>query len=340
VSEEREQLRHALRGRLAGGAAGQAWASLDEAGVLGLRVPEALGGLGLAAAELDPVFDVLGELCLATPYLETAVVAAGLLGRLRGEAGDALLARIVQGERVAVAGVEPTLSAGVAATPAGPDWRLSGRAALVVGGMDAAALLVLADVEGAPAMFVAADAWRAARRPVPTLDGRMAADIVLDGLDAVRIPGDVGMALAATRDEATAAICVEAAALCRRLVRDTVEYAKHRQQFGQPLSGFQVVRHRLVDMNLQARRLTAIAGRAMAALEAGEAERARAVSAAKVTACRAGRAVGQGAVQLHGGMGMTEELAIGRMFKRLTVIESELGSADFHLNRFRTVQAA
>ncbi|CAN5208937.1 acyl-CoA dehydrogenase family protein [soil metagenome] len=340
MSQEHKQLRQALFRRLSGCEQSQAWAALREAGVLGLRAPESLGGLGLAAAELEPVFDVLGELCLPTAYLETAVVATGLLSRLGGPAGEAVLARIVDGERVAVVGVEPALSAGVVAAAVGASWRLSGRAALVIGGLDAATLLVLADVEGAPGLFLADDAWRAARRAVATLDGRMAADIVLDGVEARRIPGDVAAALAATRDEATAAICVEAAALCRRLVADTVAYAKHREQFGQPLSGFQVVRHRLVDMHIQARRLSAIARRAMAALGAGEVERARAVSAAKVTACRVARAVGQDAVQLHGGMGMTEELAVGRMFKRLTVIESELGSADFHLRRFRAVQAA
>jgi alkylation response protein AidB-like acyl-CoA dehydrogenase len=241
---------------------------------------------------------------------------------------------------VAVAGLEPALVSGVTAAPSGENWRLSGRLMIVNGGMDADALLVLAQVADETALFVLEEGWQARRRAVPTIDGRMAADITLDAALAVRIPGAVEAALAVTRDEATAAICIEAAALCRRLVADTVDYAKQRQQFGQALASFQVVRHRLVDMNIQARRTTAIARRAIAALEAGEAERVRAVSAAKVTICRAGRRVGQDAVQLHGGMGMTEELPIGRMFKRLTVIESELGSADHHLDRFRTSQDA
>lgn len=341
MSADRDQLRHALLGRLSGVGANGAWPALLDAGVLGLRAPEAVGGLGLAAAEVEPVFDVLGELCLPTTYLETGVVAAGLLGRLRGEDADALLARIAQGARVAVAGLEPALVAGVTAAPSGDGWRLSGRLMVVIGGMDADALLVLAPIESDMALFVVTGDWQAQRRAVPTIDGRLAADITLDGASAVRIAGEVGAARAVTRDEAVAAICVEAAALCRRLVADTVDYAKQRRQFGQALASFQVVRHRLVDMNIQARRATAIARRAMAALEAGEAERARAVSAAKVTICRAGRQVGQNAVQLHGGMGMTEELPIGRMFKRLTVIESELGSADYHLDRFfRTSQDA
>jgi alkylation response protein AidB-like acyl-CoA dehydrogenase len=340
MTEDRDQLRHALRGRLSGSAGEAAWAGLRDAGVLGLRVPETLGGLGLEAGDLEPVFDVLGTLCLPTPYLETNVVAAGLLSRLRGDRTDDLLVRISKGARVAVAGVEPGLTAGVRATASGEDWRLTGRLSVVLGGLDAEVLLVLADVEGAPALFRIASEALIGRRAVPTIDGRMAADIDLDRAPALRLTGDIVGALEAVRDEAAAAICIEAAALCRRLAAETTDYAKQRRQFGQPLSGFQVVRHRLVDMNIQARRLTAIARRAIAALQDKPAERARIVSAAKVTAARVGRRVGQDAVQLHGGMGMTEELPIGRMFKRLTVIESELGSADFHLDRYRGAQTA
>ncbi len=120
----------------------------------------------------------------------------------------------------------------------------------------------------------------------------------------------------------------------RRLVNDTVAYTKEREQFGQPLARFQVIQHRLVDMHMQAKRCGAIARRAMTALDADWRERGRLASAAKATAIEAGRFVGQQAVQLHGGMGMSEGLPIGRYFKRLTAIETELGSADDHRRRY------
>jgi alkylation response protein AidB-like acyl-CoA dehydrogenase len=174
MNAERDQLRHALLGRLSGTDADGAWAGLLDAGVLGLRAPEAVGGLGLSAGEIEPVFDILGELCLATPYLETGVIAAGLLSRLRCEAGDALLARIVQGGQVAVGGIEPSLTLEVSALPSPQGWRLSGSLAIVVGGMDANVLLVVAQVEGEPALFALVNGWQAGRRAVPTIDGRLA----------------------------------------------------------------------------------------------------------------------------------------------------------------------
>ena len=120
----------------------------------------------------------------------------------------------------------------------------------------------------------------------------------------------------------------------RKVLADTVEYAKQRQQFGQPIGGFQVLQHRMVDMHIELEQ--AVAAAYLATLKLGEhpAARARAVSAAKATIGRAARFVGQSAVQLHGGMGMTEELAIGHYFKRLTALQYEFGSTDYHRSRY------
>ncbi|MES2095648.1 MAG: acyl-CoA dehydrogenase family protein [Pseudomonadota bacterium] len=322
MTPEREQLRDALVARLGGRAPADAWQALCDAGVTALRVPEGYGGLGLPAIEAEPVFDALGALCLPTAYLDTAIVAAGLLARI-DDADGAIARRIAEGARVAVTGLEPLLASDVVATPAGDGWTLSGTARIVVGGMDAEALLVIAG----DALYLAGDDWAAARHPVPTIDGQMAADITLDGVSATRCAAGIAGAVEAVRDEAVAALCIEAAALMRRLVRDTVDFARQREQFGQAIGSFQVVQHRLVDMNIQA-------------LDQPDKVRGRAVSAAKVTIARAGRFVGQNAVQLHGGMGMTEELPISRLFKRLTVIEGQLGSADAHMRRFDRLRDA
>ncbi len=331
MSFDHVQLKDALLARLTVAGEARAWDALRAAGVTGLRVPEALGGSGLAFADAAPVLEALGELCLPTPFLETAIVAAGLLAATPTAEGDALLTAIAsEGAVVAVAGLEAST---LTAAPAGSGWRLDGEAKIVVDALSAQALLVLATLPGGEtaAFLVAPDAPQ--RRPVATIDGRMAADLSVAGVTA-RGPIMLPASLDRLRDEAVAALCVEAAGLMRRLVRDTVAYAKQREQFGQALGSFQVVQHRLVDMNIQARRASAIARRAVAAIDGDAALRARLVSAAKVTAARAGRFVGQNAVQLHGGMGMTQELPVGRCFKRLTVMEGKLGGPDHHLMRF------
>jgi alkylation response protein AidB-like acyl-CoA dehydrogenase len=120
----------------------------------------------------------------------------------------------------------------------------------------------------------------------------------------------------------------------RKVLADTVEYAKQRHQFGQPIGSFQALQHRMVDMHMEVEQAVAAVYLAVLNLDAEPAVRAKAVSAAKVTVGRAARFVGQQAVQLHGGMGMTEELAIGHYFKRLTALQYEFGSSDHHRTRY------
>lgn len=339
MRDDQVQLRDALLGRLSAAPRDGAWQALVDAGVAGFRILESLGGLALSAAEAEPVMDALGDLCLGAPFLETSVIAAGLLQHAGSPASHSVLREIAAGDAiVAVGGVEEGLApADVTAVREGGAWMLRGDLRVVIDAPSAQYLLVPARSGDQIAIFiVGAQTPGLAFRPVPTIDGRMAADISLAGVFAPETmkfnpPSHVS---ARVLDEATAAICIEAAALMRRLVRDTVAYAKTREQFGQAIGTFQVVQHRLVDMQIETRRAAAISRRAIAALDAPHAERARAISAAKVTVAKAGRFVGQNAVQLHGGMGMTEELGVGRYFKRLTVIEAQLGGVNRHLRRF------
>ncbi|WP_297848113.1 acyl-CoA dehydrogenase family protein, partial [Mycobacterium sp.] len=175
--------------------------------------------------------------------------------------------------------------------------------------------------------------------PYRTIDDRRAADIALHD---VRLPpqallGEEGQAwssLARARDEGTAAICSEAVGCMRKVLADTVDYCKQRKQFGQPIGSFQVLQHRMVDMYMELEQSVAAVYLAILNLEADEATRARAVSVGKATIGRSARLIGQQAVQLHGGMGMTEELAIGHYFKRLTAIQYEFGTTDQHIARY------
>ena len=151
----------------------------------------------------------------------------------------------------------------------------------------------------------------------------------------MRLNGDIRLPLIEqVLDEATAAVCAEAVGCMRKLLADTIDYTKQRRQFGQPISSFQALQHRMVDMYIALEQAVSAVYLATLKLDAEPAERARAVSAAKITIGKSGRFVGQQAVQLHGGMGMTDELAIGHYFKRLTVIENEFGTVDHHLARY------
>jgi len=136
------------------------------------------------------------------------------------------------------------------------------------------------------------------------------------------------------RDEGAAAVCAEAVGAMRKVLADTVDYSKQRQQFGQPIGNFQVLAHRMVDMYMELEQAVSAAYLAVLNLDAEPNVRARAVSAAKATVGRAARFIGHNAVQLHGGMGMTEELAIGHYFKRLTALQYEFGSTDYHGARY------
>jgi alkylation response protein AidB-like acyl-CoA dehydrogenase len=318
----------------------------DELGLLGAALPEDVGGIGGGPVEVMVIAEALGHALVIEPYVDTAVVAAGLLRRAGGDVATGLLKNIVAGQAiVAPAAGEATAGdhwqdAATTARRDGADWLLHGAKIMAVGVPLATHLLVTARTDGGLSLFsvdvgtpgVDVHGYR-------TVDDRRAADLVLD---AVRLPadallGDEGRAwpsLERARDEGAAAVCAEAVGGMRKVLADTVEYCKQRHQFGQPIGSFQVPQHRMVDMHIELEQSVAAVYLAVLNLEADAATRARAVSAAKATIGRAARFIGQNAVQLHGGMGMTEELAIGHYFKRLTAIQFEFGSTDHHVTRY------
>jgi alkylation response protein AidB-like acyl-CoA dehydrogenase len=248
---------------------------------------------------------------------------------------------------VALAAAEPTSGehwqdVSTVADSDGGAWVLRGSKIVAMSAPLATHLLVTARTSGGLSLFlVETDSASTGieTHSYRTVDDRRAADLVFDGL---RLPasallgeqGDAWPSLAKARDEGAAAICSEAVGCMRKVLADTVEYCKQRQQFGQPIGSFQVLQHRMVDMYMELEQAVAAVYLAVLNLEAEPAVRARAVSAAKATVGRAARFIGQQAVQLHGGMGMTEELAIGHYFKRLTAVQFEFGSTDFHVARY------
>jgi alkylation response protein AidB-like acyl-CoA dehydrogenase len=326
----------------------------DELGILGAALPENVGGIGGGPVEVMVIAEALGHALAVEPYVDTVVVAGGLLQRAGDSAATALLEKVVAGSAiVALAAAEPGSGeqwqdASTVADRDGDEWVLRGSKIVAMSAPLATHLLVTAQTTGGLSLFlVETDSAPAGieMHSYRTVDDRRAADLVFDGL---RLPADAllgqeGQAwpsLAQARDEGAAAICSEAVGCMRKVLADTVEYCKQRQQFGQAIGNFQVLQHRMVDMYMELEQAVAAVYLAVLNLEAEPDARARAVSAAKATIGRAARFIGQQAVQLHGGMGMTEELAIGHYFKRLTALQFEFGSTDFHVARYAELTKA
>ncbi len=326
----------------------------NELGILGAALPEEIGGIGGGPVEVMVIAEALGQALVVEPYVDTVVVSGGLLRRAGGEAASALLERIVEGTAIVALAASEAASGhnwadmATSAERDGDEWVLRGSKIVVASAPVATHLLVSARTANGISLFVvdlgSAGAAIAAHH-YRTIDDRRASDLTFDGL---RLPADALLgeegaawpSLAQARDEGAAAVCAEAVGCMRKVVADTVEYAKQRHQFGQPIGSFQVLQHRMVDMYMELEQAVSAAYLAVLNLEAEPDVRARAVSAAKATVGRAARFIGQQSVQLHGGMGMTEELAIGHYFKRLTALQYEFGTTDFHVTRYAELTRA
>jgi alkylation response protein AidB-like acyl-CoA dehydrogenase len=328
----------------------------EDLGLLGLALSECAAGNATGASNTMIVMEALGEALVIEPYLETMVIGVGFLKRSPSSAARALLTDIAAGRaRVAFACGEPRSRYAlqdVTTTAHREDefWRISGMKSVVSAAPFATHLIVSArtsgqprDSEGVSLFLVTADTPGLRMYPYRTIDDRRAADVRLDllGLADETMLGEVGKALPVIEqvmDEATAAVCAEAVGVMRRLLSYTIEYTQQRRQFGQPIAQFQALQHRIADMYMafeQARSATYLA---TLRLDRSNTERGLAVSAAKATIGQSGRFIGQNAVQLHGGMGMTQDLPVGSYFKRLTVIENQFGTVDHHLTRYAALR--
>jgi alkylation response protein AidB-like acyl-CoA dehydrogenase len=327
----------------------------NDLGILGAPFPEALGGLGGGAIETMVVMEAFGRALVIEPYLETVVVGGGFL-RHSGHAGAGeMIGKIIAGDAViAFAYAEPQARYNwadlkTAARKDGSGYVLSGHKAVVACAPWADHLVVTArtaggqrDALGVSVFMVDKNAPGITTRDYPTVDGRRASEVYFENvsLPAEALVGEADHGLPLVErviDEATAASLAEAMGVIAKLHANTLEYTKERKQFGQAIGAFQVLQHRMVDMFIAVEQATSITY--MATLKLGEADRDRAtaVSAAKAHVGKALRFVGQNAIQLHGGMGMTDEMAIGHYFKRATVLEGLFGSTDHHLRRYEAL---
>ncbi|MBI5941801.1 MAG: acyl-CoA dehydrogenase family protein [Caulobacterales bacterium] len=323
----------------------------NELGILGAPFSEELGGLGGGAIENMIVMEEFGKALVVEPYLGTVVIGGGFL-KHSGYAGAAdLIGGIIEGKViVAFAYAEPQgrytwSDLKTTARKDGAGYVLNGHKAVVIGAPWATHLIVTArtgggqrDESGVSVFIVEKGAKGVVTRDYPTVDGQRASEVYFEnvsvGADALIGAEGAGLPLVnKVIDEATAASCAEAVGAMRQLHTGTLEYARQRKQFGVPIASFQVLQHRMVDMFMNVEQSVSMTYMATIKLT-DDAERAKAVSAAKVQIGKACKFVGQNAIQIHGGMGMTDELAIGHYFKRATMIEGLYGSVDHHLRRY------
>ncbi|MGE3142609.1 MAG: acyl-CoA dehydrogenase family protein [Hyphomonadaceae bacterium] len=329
------------------------WAAFAELGLLAAAVPEDFGGLGGGAVETLVVMEEFGKALVVEPYLQTAVIGAGLLQAAGSSAQkQAHLPEIASGERIfAFAYAEPKGRYNLAdlattAKKAGAGYVLNGHKAVVIGAPQADHLIVTArtagaqrDAGGVSLFIVPTDAKGVTRRDYLTIDAFKASEVYFEnvalGAEHLIGPADGALPLIEkAADQAIAALCAEACGAMLQMNALTLEYAKGRKQFGVPISSFQVLQHRMADMFTATEQSISIMYMATLKLDEPAAERAKAVSAAKVHIGKAARFVGQSAIQIHGGMGMTDEMRVGHYFKRVTMFDTQFGNVDHHLRRY------
>lgn len=338
------------------------WKMFAELGWLGISVPEQYGGFGGSAVDVMVLMEAFGKGLVVEPFLTTVVLGAGLLREAGSEAQkSALLGRIVSGELlVAFAFAEPQarydlhdVTCGATRTDSG--WALSGAKSVVIHGPSADSYIVTArtsggqrDKDGISLFLVPREA-----KGLERVDARAFTHVPVSELrfDKVELPADAilaagpgnvaqgpeGAALGAIEkvvDEAIAAICADAVGAMEAVHGATNEYLQSRTQFGQPIGRFQVLQHRMVDMFMELEQSRSLTYLATLKLDSDTHERRRASSCAKAQIGKAGKFVGGQAVQLHGGMGMTDELNVSHYYKHLMMLDILFGNADHHLKQF------
>ncbi|MCK1642285.1 acyl-CoA dehydrogenase family protein [Bradyrhizobium sp. 157] len=334
------------------------WKQFADLGWLALPIAESHGGLGGGAIEIGILMEAFGRALVSEPYLSTVVIGASLISECGTETQkQALLPKIADGSLIlAFAHSERQARYDLAkvATTAKktPDgWRLDGQKIAVLDGSAAAQIIVSARIDGGKIslFMVPRGAPGLTSRDFPRLGGGKACNLELSDVqlpaDALLGDGsDVLPAIEAVVDRAMAALGAEAVGIMQTLLDQTLEYTKIRKQFGRPLSANQVIRHRLADMAMQCDEARSMALRAALMADAEPVARSRAASGAKAKIGKCARFVAEQSVQLHGAMGVTEELDIGSYFKRLLAFETLFGGSAHHYRRHaalggRAVQA-
>jgi len=325
-------------------------------GLFGMALPGEEDEIDQRVATNAVIMEELGRSLAVQPYLTSIILCGGLLGRSDSDLASRVRADLADGRVEIAAGLSENaygasldlspVDLGTAATTQGSGFVITGSKAVVRWAPSADWLVVNARLGDGMALFlVPASAPGLTRRDYPTMDGAGAADLLLAGVhvpaEAMLFGPDRGAALLETvTREATVSLCAEAVGAMRRMIQMTTDYARERRQFGVAISSFQALQHLMVDMAIAVEQADALTAMATVAVERGAGDANALSSAAKVKVGQACRIAGQGAIQVHGGMGIADETPIGRYFKRTTAIEVELGSTEQHLRRYARLRAA
>jgi alkylation response protein AidB-like acyl-CoA dehydrogenase len=328
------------------GTSAEVWQQLREFGLLALPFPEEVGGLGGSSTDVVAIAELFGEHLVSEPYLSSVLLTGRALAMVEeNDAARRWLAMITDGEALGAFAHEEgrgTADPARIATTAtlGPDgYLLSGEKRLVLGGGDAQVLVVTARLLGAGhaedelgIVLVTPDVPGVSVTTYRTIDGRKAANCAFDEAPVVVIASDAATAIDGILEGAILALSAEAVGAMNALVQNTVSYAGTRQQFGVPIATFQAVAHRLADMKIALLKARSTLLYTAALVEAARAQ-ARDISLLKAQVGRLGRTVAESAIQIHGGVGMTDEIAIGHYLKRILAIDAMFGDSDYHYRK-------
>ena len=330
------------------------WKKMADLGWLGMPFSEEVGGFGGTAIETTIMMENMGQGLVLEPFLSTVILGGGIVAEAGNEAQiEAIIPQVIEGNMLlAFAYAEPQSrfdlnDVETSASKSGDGYVLNGHKAVVYHGTTADKVIVSArtsggsrDEAGISLFIVDNGAAGLSRRDYRTIDGQRAADIMLENVNvaADALLGEEGGSFPVIEkvvDRTIAALCAEAVGAMQAANNITNEYMKERKQFGTPIGKFQVLQHRMVDMYMEAEQSKSMSD--MVAMKLGmgdETESRKAVAAAKAQIGQAAKFVGQQSIQLHGGMGMTDEYSIGHYFKRLTTIEMLFGNTDHHFKRY------
>jgi alkylation response protein AidB-like acyl-CoA dehydrogenase len=327
----------------------------EELGILGASFSEEQGGLGGGVLENLVVMEEFGKALVTEPYLDAVVIAGGFIKHSNWAGASALAGEIIAGAAIPVfAYAEPQgrynwADLKTSAKKDGDAYVLNGHKAVVIGGPCATHFIVTArtsggqrDRDGVSVFLVEKASKGIVTRDYPTVDGQSASEVFFENVSVpaanlVSVEGKGLPVVEQVIDEATVAAMAEACGVLSELHKQTMDYSKQRKQFGQAIGDFQVIQHRLVDMFIQVQLAVSMTYMASMKVETDDAaERAKVVSSAKVQVARSLKYVGEQAIQIHGGMGMTEELAVSHYFKRATMLRGLFGTEDHHMVRYET----
>ena len=329
------------------------WNSMAELGWLGLPFNEEDGGFGGNQIDTLVIMEQFGKGLVLEPFLANVVLGGGAI-QIGGseELKNEMLSRLIEGSKqltLAYAEQQSRFDLEDVATSArqeGDKYIINGQKSMVLNAESSDHIVVVTrtnggqvDEEGITLFLVDSDSKGLERKNFPTVDGLRASEITFDNVEvnSERMIGDLNKGFIILRtitNNAILALCAEAVGAMEVLYKDTVEYTQQREQFDHPLSDFQVLQHRMVDMFMEYEQCKSLLFRATMETIQDPDMAQRTIHALKHLIGKSGIFVGENAVQLHGGMGVTEELRVGHFFKRLLVIDSQFGNADFHLDKF------